>query len=247
MSATYKSPHNTLELSDNDLLWLGRMCYGEGGIRCSTAHAAVMIFAMINRYLLHPGRQHWSTFLYMLRAFSQPINPRWMRGGDLAEKNKNKDSCSKSRLDRREYICQMPWDKIPLSIICAVEAAKNGSLDECLPELKIKKTRLSNWAATSTWMKIRYPHGVNIDGNWFLEDKELSEGGVWFLKPKKLSEGEIAVITNKEEIEDPFIRMRNYYREELKEANIHLDEQTSNAIEIALAAVAKEIARLFTP
>lgn len=230
MTIKYKSPYGVLELTSDDLLWLARMCYGEGGARCSAEHAAVQIYAMLNRYLLHPGKKHWPTFTKMLRLFSQPINPRWMRGGDLAKKNKGKPSCSKARLDRRERVCALTWEEIPLPIQYAVEAAKVGELERYLEVLdKVKKKRLSNWAAATLWMKVRYPQGINIDGNWFLEDKELKSGLV------TTQDGNVP--------EGPGARMQDYFEKAIATLDIDIDEQTSAAIEVALSAVAKEITR----
>jgi hypothetical protein len=139
-----------------------------------------MIISMINRYMLHKWRQKWSDdFVTFCRAFSQPINPRWARGGDLALAHATKPSGSNRALRRREKICKLRLEDVNENIRKAIEDFLNGTL--ALPPAlsNIEKKRVSNWASASLKSVLRkYPWGADVDGNWFLEDKELEDGEV---------------------------------------------------------------------
>ena len=103
-----RNSKSELRLTDDDILWLCRAFIGEHGRDSfNTRYLGAFVWCMINRYMLHPGNRYWKSFRYMLRRFSQPINPRWMRGGDLARKNKDSPMCSEKRLDRREKLCSL--------------------------------------------------------------------------------------------------------------------------------------------
>lgn len=166
--------NKTLRITNDVALWLMRMIVGEGGVKCSTHKTASLCWAIVNRWFLWPGARHYSNFVEMMRAFSQPINPRWMSGGDLAEKYKGKGPASPARLDRRAKICSMD-KRIPSAIRENVVRFSAGVLP--YPELSIEKKRISNWASLKS-APSKYPWGVDIDGDWFFEDENLRDGEV---------------------------------------------------------------------
>jgi hypothetical protein len=167
-----------LIIDDKKKLWLKRMIVGEGGRNCSATKANALIVAIINRWFLWKGSRKYPTFISMMRAFSQPINRRWMTGGDLARKYIGRNAASKQRLARRAQICAMT--KFPRIINSIVEALQNG---ENIIIWKIGETincytqRISNWASLKSTPK-KYPWGMDIDGDWFFEDKNLISGVV---------------------------------------------------------------------
>ena len=63
------------QLTASDLDWLSREIANEGGNDTAT------LWTMAQR--LYALRAHFSSMTSMIRAFSQPINPRWLAGGDL--------------------------------------------------------------------------------------------------------------------------------------------------------------------
>ena len=63
------------QLTASDLDWLSREIANEGG------NDAATLWTMAQR--LYMLRAHFSSMTSMIRAFSQPINPRWLAGGDL--------------------------------------------------------------------------------------------------------------------------------------------------------------------
>lgn len=180
----YKGPDrelDTIEICDlESRLWLARMCVGEGGNKCTVEHASAMLTALTNRYLLHPWRHAWREgFIAFVRAFSQPINPRWQAGGDLAIKHKS----SKTVLARRKKICSLTIRGINPSIVSLVDDFITGDwglfalLDDC---------QISNWSTSTIKSRKANPNGMDIDGNWFFEDKGLK--GYVTVSAKKLSE-----------------------------------------------------------
>jgi hypothetical protein len=66
---------------------------------------------------------------------------------------------------------------IPYEILKAVEDFADGMLFP--PEVlnTMKRPRISNWASLPS-TPTRFPHGVDIDGDWFFEDKSLVDGCV---------------------------------------------------------------------
>jgi len=172
----------SLNLRDDHevLMWLMRMCYGEGGKKCSWEKASTMLWSMVNRWFLHPGQKHWPTFQYMVRRFSQPINPRWQRDGDKAIEYAGTKFASESRLRRREKICKLTMEDIPELIYDAVMDFSHGALFLPPQVTEIDKPRISNWASLPSTPR-KYPHGIDIDGDWFFEDRELVDGRVFIV------------------------------------------------------------------
>lgn len=177
--AEYVGPDRSLILDDSDMvLWLCRMLVGEGGKKCSMKKASAMLWAVTNRFLLWPGRKHYIDIVQLIRAFSQPINPRWMKGGDLAKRYANTVFASAARLARRNAMAKMPLHKIPNHIYGAVLQFAYGDLE--LPTVinTIDRRNLSNWASLKS-TPIKYPHGIRIDGDWFFEDNSLDKWTVY--------------------------------------------------------------------
>jgi hypothetical protein len=183
--ATYKydgprENDRTLTIDDETALWLARMLVGEGGNGISKGEASAMLWAMLNRWFLHPGRRYWPTFLTLLRRFSQPINPRHMRGGDICERERKKGNpmYSDKRLDRRERVSHLRPDEIPLRLRVFLRGFVEGKVfpPDALAELD--KPRISNWASYGGLRK-RYPWGIDFGTkNWFFEDRNLIKGCV---------------------------------------------------------------------
>ena len=167
-----------LDIDPKTQLWLMRMCYGEGGRDCSRIKAAAMLWAMVNRWFLHPGQRHWGPFHKMIRKFSQPINPRWLRGGDKAKEYAGTRFASESRLRRREKICNLTLDKIPDTIKATVIEFCKGEVFIPDAVINLHKSRVSDWASLPSTPR-KYPWGVDIGGDWFFENKELVDGKIY--------------------------------------------------------------------
>lgn len=179
----YVGPHPQNKetiIDDNTALWLARMLWGEGGYKCSEKKCSCLLWAIMNRWNLWPGRKYYKTFVKLIRAFSQPINPIWQKGGTMAEKYKNKPAGSIQRLKRRAFVSTLTWKKLEKKapqIVKAVKEFQKGTLFPADVLTTIPKARISNWASLPS-TPTKYPHGLDIDGDWFFEDESLIKGFV---------------------------------------------------------------------
>lgn len=171
----YESKYRECKISDNDKIWMARMCLGEGGRNCSTAKASAMLWAIMNRWHLWDRAQRYPSYVELMRAFSQPINPRWRAGGDLAERWKGSRFATPARLARRAWVSSRPWDKIPERIREAVSDFADGVLFPPDILTTINRSRITNWASLKSTPK-KFPWGVDIDGDWFFEDDRIADG-----------------------------------------------------------------------
>ena len=179
----------SVKFTDEDKLWLCRMIFGERGSANDLTAAKeypALLWAMVNRFLLHPRRDIWvadpdngypTNFCRMLRAFSQPINPRWMAGGDLAITHSMDESTSAARLARRAKICKMSLESIPDGIQESVEDFCDGVLPVPVVVAAISRPRISNWASYKN-VEQKFPGGVRIGGKYFFEDRNMTAGHV---------------------------------------------------------------------
>lgn len=171
----YVSTYRECAIDDDTALWMARMCVGEGGKKCSREKAAGMLWALMHRWHLWDRKQRYSTYLELMRAFSQPINPRWRAGGDLAERWKGSIFASPARLLRRSRISSLKWQKIAPHIRQAVTDFQNGVLFPPGVLTTILRARITNWASLKKTPK-KFPWGVDIDGDWFFEDAGIRDG-----------------------------------------------------------------------
>jgi hypothetical protein len=73
------APIFTCVMTNEDISWMARSMWGEAGE--DRKHCAAVAWTEMNRYLLNPGRFGATTFTSAIRGFSQPVNPKWARGG----------------------------------------------------------------------------------------------------------------------------------------------------------------------
>lgn len=177
--AVFRGPAGSLSLSESDQLWAARAILGEGGTDPSDEVQSAYLWSIMRRCLMGakvvPYGQCW-------RNFAQPINPKWGEDGQFCRVGgayHGKEECSPSRLARRRTITSTKWDDIPLSIRSVVERFSRGELPKPLAEslLPMGRNRLSNWASYDG-VRQRYPWGVEIEGEWFLEDRPMRDGDV---------------------------------------------------------------------
>lgn len=170
-----------VKIANNLSIWLARMIIGEGGSNCSEDKAAALVWAILNRYFLHRARHKWHSLIYLIRSFSQPINPRWQEGGDLAVKYAGTYHVTPERLRRRKRISELQWGEIPWEIEDIIIKFENGTVPPPPNVLALKNNRISNWASHKN-MKKKYPWGIAIDGSnrpdWAFEDRCLVDGSV---------------------------------------------------------------------
>lgn len=196
MAGKYVGPRRELVIKDSDLIWVARMLVGEGGRGIEQDEASAALWSMANRFLLHRKQESWPTFVSLLKAFSQPINPKWdgkagnEPGNDFCApggKWEGSKFCTPDKLRRRESISSLTWEEIPAGVRRWVVEFQNGTLFPPDEIARLDRPRISNWAAK--WLKKKrdgelktldrvYPWGVDFGGNWFFEDDGLLSGYV---------------------------------------------------------------------
>jgi hypothetical protein len=123
------------QLTDDDVLWSGRMVEGEG-----LPDAAMVLWSMAQRFAMLRWR---SSFARFIRAYSQPINPIWRRTGTkciAGSPYHGGPRCSSSALDRRDRIASTSWDRLP-------ETARRETLRWARAEMPNPIPRATDFAA----------------------------------------------------------------------------------------------------
>jgi hypothetical protein len=175
MKTWFVGPKRTYSLTEEDKLWLARAIAGETGETPRGLEGpASVAWAMINRFLLSPAQSNWPRFTDLLRAFCQPINPKWALGGSKCpDASPDKaDPCYSGKLARREHIASLTWAEIHADIRSLVESFAAGQV--FLPDkvLEMPHWRLSNWAAFHVDSSKRHEE-INLGDNIFFEDLNL--------------------------------------------------------------------------
>jgi len=192
MATIYKSKYRDLIITDDDLLWAGRGCMGEGlkGLTKDQQQEKIasMLWALINRCLLHPYfSKHKYSYGKMWIRFSQPINPAWTRDGKFCRpggRYHGSKYCTEPKLKRRDIMRSKNWSDFSPLLTESLQKAQDGILfppDQWATDTQ--KGRISNWSAITERrgglpIANRYPWGVQIGGEWFFEDKALLPGDV---------------------------------------------------------------------
>jgi hypothetical protein len=176
--------HDVHEYSatDDDALWLARAVAHEGSPMDAVAWALVQRFA-----LLYPT---YPTVAALVKAYAQPINPRWFPHGDLHAKrlrqlasDPRRQADELARARRREQYAQTPWDSIPAAARTAALEALEAHGDSPVPgavhyrgstapEGATKKqayARAQQYAANRPDLVsvVRIPQGYGRGQNWF--------------------------------------------------------------------------------
>lgn len=135
--ATFQFGRKKMQIDDETALWLGRMLYGEasGQVKKSVFH----LWCYVNRWFQwYQGRD---SFQMLVRKHSQPINERWIPGGDLWEKWKAKEDkwraegkqrktwhCTEHKASRRLKIRAMSWKQIPKATRQLIQQFRQGQI-----------------------------------------------------------------------------------------------------------------------
>jgi hypothetical protein len=163
----------TYRLTDSDMLWLGRAMVGEVGERASLwdnaetrRGGAAVIWALAQNFMLIIGsggkRPRFDTFTQVVRAYCQPVNPAWARGGRfvvaphprLSEASWRR-AITEDKLNRRERISSMSWNSLPVKVRELIDSFRAGTLENPIPGMV-------DWAA-GNWTGGQ----VRIAGNLF--------------------------------------------------------------------------------
>lgn len=167
-SAVYEGPNRSLQVRDEELIWIARGIVGEGSNGASREECAAYLWAIMNRCLIAGGRRSRKSYGQMWLEFSQPINIRWLRTGDFCQpggKYHGTKFCSERRLSKRERHRSRPWKNINKTIRTAVLDFQAGRL----PRPKNLDPRTSNWASLKSAPE-KFPKGKWAWGEWFCVD-----------------------------------------------------------------------------
>jgi len=131
-------------LSEADLLWAALMVQGEtlpGRVRRHEDALAVLwtmasLFTPAGQQAKY-GRWRFDTFTALIRAYSQPINPRWTRDGEfcrLGGRYHGHTACAPRSLDRRDRLQRTPWTEIDAGLRTVVLRWAAGKTDNPVPK-----------------------------------------------------------------------------------------------------------------
>ena len=186
MAALYRGPKRGYTLSDSDRLVLAASLWGEAGSNLSEKDAGAVAWAMMMRFQLMNMQwlQSGWPFGKFIRAFSQPVNPRWIDPYGV-KCTAHPDHCTPSRIAKRKkyqaYLDNYPtadgWARLSYAApkpAQYAEAFQNGDLDNPFSE------PIYDFAACWLTKKqalggSRPSPGLDIDGNCFLRYQDLSK------------------------------------------------------------------------
>lgn len=191
-AAIYRGPTRGYTLTDDDVLWLARGFVGEGGEGCTRKEASALFWCWMDCFLLVRGRwlqEGWS-FLSLLRAHSQPLNPLWSD----ANSDKcvaNPSYCTQDKLARRVRIQNMSIGTLRgYGVYQLAMEAQAGTLERAISEPTY------DFAACSLTAKQSRPcAGTSVGGNCFLTYSCLKAG-----EKSDVLSGEVALGTSVETI-----------------------------------------------
>lgn len=194
MTAYFVGPKRVYALTENDKLWLARAIAGETGEHLKNIDGpAAVAWSMMNRFLLTKGQDVWPTFANLLRNYSQPINPKWYRGGSICA-NPSKvqaPACNDKAYQHREYISNLRWQDIDRGIRDFVEAFAEGNVT--LPDsvLSLPYWRITDFAAFHRKEYADREIGFNSNGRVFDKNTKLTN---WFFEIKGILDCEVHVV-----------------------------------------------------
>lgn len=153
----------TYRLTDTDVLWLARAVWGEAGTR-DTRNMAGVMWAMAQYHMTVIGRRSnqrpaFSSFTALLRAYCQPINPKWATLSSSGCRARP-SHCGAAQIRRRAQITNASWEAIPLSVRDKVMSFIAGGVDNPVPGMV-------DWAAGASWQARSKVPLINIGGNMF--------------------------------------------------------------------------------
>lgn len=176
--------------------WAARMVRGECGPRPVEEEIAACLWAITHRTILQkatPARiklakKHGvvtaNPAVAVMRMFSQPINPRWAPGGDKIKKYAGNPLASPARQKWRALLQRLDYGAIPSRITRPVEWFCTGALPLPQSVMSLERSRISDWGSVAVMRTLpqRHPHGIDIAGNWYFENRGLLDDTVEVLR-----------------------------------------------------------------
>lgn len=116
-------------ITSDDVLWTARMLTREGGNHAATLWTMTQRAVQVD--IAKPGSRYPS-FTSYVRAYSQPINPKWAEGGQFCP-TPDDNWCSPARLAVRASVSSRPWSEISPEIRALVTQWAEGKLPNPVP------------------------------------------------------------------------------------------------------------------
>lgn len=105
----------------DDRLWLARAVAAEGPPQPMVARA------LVNLFMMQRSKGSTQTLAHLVRAYAQPVNPRWMPGGDLHIAALEKGEDTEAQASRRLAHSSRPMAAMPPYVTAAVDGALTAS------------------------------------------------------------------------------------------------------------------------
>jgi len=150
--------------SNEDVEWLAKSLWGEGGSDITRTEAAAVAWTMMRRFLLWPG-DRWDSFTQLVRSFSQPVNPAWLDPSG-PKCRKHPDYCQDSHIRRRRKIQGASWGDVPEKARLHAVSFLAGVLPDQLGAEYV------DFASTPRARRI----GRDVGGNFFLTKSQTDMG-----------------------------------------------------------------------
>jgi len=119
------------QLTADDILWLARSVDFEGGTNPSG-----VIWTYAQRLALPSIHRQYPTLALLVRAHSQPVNPKWARDGEFCRPDgryADEPECAEAKLTRRDRAQSIPWDEISPRIRDLVIRFSHAELSNPVP------------------------------------------------------------------------------------------------------------------
>ena len=123
----------TYQITTEDVIWAARATTCESSdLESSLAE----LWAWTYRFATPSYRRTYRTLASLIRAHSQPVNPRWERGGEACGPGgrfEGSQVCSETLLARRERCRTTPYDALPAAMRELTEAWAKGRTRNPVP------------------------------------------------------------------------------------------------------------------
>lgn len=120
------------QLTSEDILWTARMAQFEGGTSVPSTLWTVTQRFIYTQNALKKALGHPPTFTEFLRAFSQPINPRW-ESMDAPKCKQYPERCTEAQLRRRLRARTIQWEELNSTIRATVLKWSGARLSNPVP------------------------------------------------------------------------------------------------------------------
>lgn len=156
------------QLTPNDILWLARSVDFEGG-----TNPAAVIWTYAQRLALPHVHSSYPTLASLVRAHSQPVNPKWARDGEFCRpggRYAGKPECSEAKLARRDRAQSIPWEGIDPYVRDLVMKFSRAQLSNPVPRSVEFAQGDADRGDTKTGYLGRNPAAQVLlkAGNWFI-------------------------------------------------------------------------------